>query len=75
MISMYDEKKNYRVNISGIKALKFLMDQYNLTQSDLSEVGSQGVVSEILNGKRNLNMNQIKKLSQRFHVSPETFFD
>lgn len=76
MISMYDEHKKYQINkISGIKALKFLMDQHDLKQSDLSEIGSQGVVSEVLNGKRKLNISQIKKLSRRFHVSVETFID
>ena len=76
MISMYDEHKKYQIkNISGIKALKFLMEQHGLNQSDLSEIGSQGVVSEILSGKRSLNVNQIKKLSRRFHVSAETFID
>lgn len=74
MLSMYDERQNYQIeNVSGIKALKFLMDQHALKQSDLPEIGSQGVVSEILNGKRQLNLNQIKKLSERFHVSVETF--
>jgi HTH-type transcriptional regulator/antitoxin HigA len=28
------------------------MDEHELTQSDLPEIGSQGVVSEILSGKR-----------------------
>ncbi|HEX4046020.1 MAG TPA: helix-turn-helix domain-containing protein [Gammaproteobacteria bacterium] len=76
MISLYDEKHNYQIKaVSGIKALKFLMEQHELTQADLPEVGSQGVVSEILNGKRDLNLKQIKKLSKRFHVSAETFID
>ncbi len=76
MISMYDEQKNYQIeNVSGIDALKFLMEQHGLNQTDLSEIGSQGVVSEILNGKRKLNLNQIKKLSRKFHVSAETFID
>lgn len=76
MISMYDEQHNYQVkNVSGIKALKFLMEQHELNQADLPEIGSQGVVSEILNGKRKLNLKQIKNLSKRFHVSAETFFD
>jgi HTH-type transcriptional regulator / antitoxin HigA len=76
MISMYDEQHNYQVkNISGLKALKFLIEQHELTQSDLPEIGSQGVVSEILNGKRSLNLKQIKKLAKRFHVSVETFID
>lgn len=77
MISMYDEQKNYQINqISGINALKFLMEQHGLNQSDLSaEIGSQGVVSEVLHGKRKLNINQIKKLAKRFSVSYETFID
>lgn len=76
MISMYDEQHNYQIkNESGIKALKFLMEQHGLNQADLPEIGSQGVVSEILNGKRKLNLKQIKNLSKKFHVSPETFID
>ncbi len=54
--------------------LKFLMQEHNLTQSDLPEVGSQGVVSEILRGRRELNTRQIKALSKRFGVSPAAFF-
>jgi len=74
MIDRYDERKNYfGKEISGVTALKFLMKQHNLNQSDLPEIGSQGVVSEVLKGKRKLNINQIKKLSKRFHISPGTF--
>jgi HTH-type transcriptional regulator/antitoxin HigA len=40
-----------------------------------NEIGSQGVVSEILNGKRQLNITQIRKLSERFKISPATFID
>ena len=57
-----------------LEALKYLMKVNGLTQSDLSEVGSQGVVSEIISGKRSLNARQIRVLSKRFHVSPSTFF-
>jgi HTH-type transcriptional regulator/antitoxin HigA len=49
------------------------MTEHNLKQSDLPEIGSQGVVSEIIKGKRNLNIRQIKALSARFHVSPLVF--
>jgi HTH-type transcriptional regulator/antitoxin HigA len=51
------------------------MEEHTLKQSDLSEIGSQGVVSEILNGKRELNLRQVKLLSQRFSVSPNVFID
>ena len=59
---------------TGRDALKFLMEEHDLTQSDLPEVGSQGVVSEILHGRRELNARQIKALSERFGVSPAVFF-
>jgi HTH-type transcriptional regulator/antitoxin HigA len=49
------------------------MEEHGLTQSDLPEVGSQGVVSDILRGKRELNVRQIRTLATRFHVSPAVF--
>ena len=48
-----------------------LMRQHGLRQSDLPEVGSQGVVSEVLAGKRTLNARQVKALAQRFKVAAE----
>lgn len=59
----------------GIDALKFLMEANQLGQADLPEIASQGVLSEILNGKRLLNLRQIKLLAKRFHVDPATFID
>lgn len=58
---------------TGVQALKFLMAQHGMKQTDLHEIGSQGVVSEILNGKRELNIRQVRALSERFGVSPATF--
>ena len=65
-------------NISEIKGspnhvLQLLMEEHNLKQLDLPEVGSQGVVSEILSGKRKLNIRQMKALSERFGISPAVF--
>ena len=53
--------------------LRFLMEQHGLTQGDLPEIGSQGVVSEVLSGKRKLNVRQIQALSERFRVVPTLF--
>ena len=58
-----------------IGVLKLLMDEHGLTQSDLSDIGSQGVISEILSGKRQLNRRQIKALSKRFGVPASVFLD
>lgn len=59
---------------NGRTALKFLVEQYNLSQSDLPEVATQSVISEILSGKRQLTIRHIKALSVRFNVSANTFF-
>ena len=75
LIEHYEQEHYDFEPASGIDALKYLMKEHNVHQEDLPEIGSQGVVSEILNGKRQLNVNQIKKLSDRFKVSPEVFFD
>ena len=57
----------------SISVLKYFMEEYELKQVDLSELGSQGVVSEILNGKRDLNLRQVKALSERFKVPVSVF--
>jgi HTH-type transcriptional regulator/antitoxin HigA len=73
LIEAYDAEHHAMPAASGIEALKYLMDEHHLTQADLPEIGSQGVVSEVLRGKRQLNVRQIKKLAARFHVSPMAF--
>ena len=70
------ENQEYKINSSSpIEALKYLMQEHGLKQSDLKEIGSQGVVSEVLTGKRSLNIEQIKKISNKFHVSPLVFIE
>ena len=73
-IHEYEETHFPMPEVSGADTLRFLMDEHALKQADLREVGTQGVVSEILNGRRELNTRQIKALSDRFHVSPAVFF-
>ncbi|TGD97407.1 helix-turn-helix domain-containing protein [Methylobacterium nonmethylotrophicum] len=73
-IAAYEEAEHRRPDIAPAEVLRLLMEQHGLKQGDLPEIGSQGVVSELLNGKRELNKNQIARLSERFGVSPATFF-
>lgn len=77
MVAIYDEEHYEPLEKeAGVDALKFLMEQHGLKQTDLkNEIGSQGVVSEVLNGKRQLNVIQIKKLAERFQVAAATFID
>lgn len=75
VIHAYEEQNYSMPEVGGGEMLKFLMEEHNLKQADLAEVGSQGVVSEILNGLRELNTRQISALAKRFSVSPAVFFN
>lgn len=75
LIHAYEAEAIVLPEVSGVAALCFLMDEHGLRQSDLPEVGSQGVVSELLSGKRRLNTRQIRALTARFGVSPAVFIN
>ncbi len=73
VISAYEERHEPMPPVDGGAVLQFLMDEHGLTQSEVPEVGSQGVVSEVVRGKRELNIRQIRALAARFGVSPSVF--
>jgi len=73
LIENYESQNVPMPKADPIAVLKYFMEEYGLKQKDLSELGSQGVVSEILNGKRELNIRQIKALSERFQVPGSVF--
>ncbi len=50
------------------------MEEHQLTQKDLPEIGSQSLVSKFLAGKRKLTSKQIAKLANRFQISPAVFY-
>ena len=52
------------------------MESNGLRQTELVDVfGAESTVSEVLNGKRELAKSHIEKLSARFNISPELFFE
>ena len=74
LIEHYEEEHYPIGKATGIDILKFLMEENNLKQKDLvGIIGGKSAVSEILNGKRTLNLKHIKKLAEKFHVKPATF--
>jgi HTH-type transcriptional regulator/antitoxin HigA len=75
LIEDFEEKTYALQAVSPIKVLNELMLANNLKQKDLVDVfRTPSIVSEVLSGKRKLNAEHIRKLSRRFHVSPEIFF-
>jgi HTH-type transcriptional regulator / antitoxin HigA len=75
LIENFEEKRYQLPRVTPRQALSFLMEQHALKQKDLLDIfGTRSVVAEVVNGKRELTKEQIRRLSQRFQVSPELFF-
>ena len=53
--------------------LRFLMEQHNLSQTDLADCAPQSRISEILNGRREISKELAKALARRFGVGVEMF--
>ncbi len=71
----YEEIHLLKGQGGALLALKYLIRLHSIKQSELKEVGSQGVVSEILSGKRTLTLKHVKELAKKFKVSPNVFID
>jgi HTH-type transcriptional regulator/antitoxin HigA len=57
-----------------ITVIEELMSANGLKQKDLLDIfGTSSIVSEVLNGKRRLTTEHIRRLSRRFHVSTDVF--
>ena len=70
------EARNYPVpEADPLNIVRHLMEAHRLRQKDLVDVfGTESIVSDVLNGKRDLTKEHIRRLSHRFHVSPSVFF-
>jgi HTH-type transcriptional regulator / antitoxin HigA len=74
LIREYDDRTEIP-SVPANEVLAFLMEQRGLKQADLLTVfGSRSVVSEVLNGKRELSKSHIRKLAEYFRLSPAVFF-
>lgn len=71
MIDDY-EKKHFPIEAPDpIEAIKIRMEEMQLKQIDLiNEIGGKSRVSEILNRKRKLTVDMIRKLTARLNLSP-----
>jgi HTH-type transcriptional regulator / antitoxin HigA len=75
LIEDFEEKHYALPKCSPLEAIGFFMDQHGLQQKDMLDVfGTPSIVSEVMNSKRELNKEHIRRLSEKFHVSPELFF-
>ena len=73
LIEAYEDKHLPEPVGDPISTLAFFMEEHGVRPDDLPEIGSPTEVAEILSRKRELNLQQIRLLSNRFNVSPEVF--
>jgi HTH-type transcriptional regulator / antitoxin HigA len=69
------EDEHYPIPVSSpLNMLKHLMEARGLKQEDLvGIIGSRGVVSEVVNGKRDISKAQAKSLANYFNVDVSLF--
>ncbi len=74
LVEIYEDSQFPVEPSSPQNILLHLMDARELKQSDLvGVIGSKGIVSEIVNGKRAISKAQAKALGEFFHISPALF--
>lgn len=72
LVDEYENKHFPIVAPDPIEAIKYRMEQLNLTQKDVSMYfGGENRVSEVLNRKRPLTLKMIKALYQHLHIPAE----
>ena len=71
------EKKHYPIEAPDpIEAIKIRMEEMQLKQIDLAiEIGGKNRVSEVLNRKRKLTVDMIRKLTTRLNLSAEVLIN
>ncbi len=74
LIEQYEDKHHVVRSVKPHQVLAHLMEARGLTHKDVWRVlGSKGVASEVLNGKRSISKAQAKRLGVFFHVSADLF--
>lgn len=66
------ERRHYPIpRAKPVDVLKSVMAANNYTRADLIEIiGSKARVADLLNGRREMNLDQIRKISRAWHIPP-----
>jgi HTH-type transcriptional regulator/antitoxin HigA len=69
LVGRYEQERYPIPAADPVSVVRFLIEQGNLTQRDLTpQFGSESAVSMFLNGQRNLTVEQVRRLSDRFKL-------
>ena len=74
LVETYENAHVTIPTVSGVEALRYLMEEHGLTQADLAPLfGTRSIVSEVLAGKRRLALSHIARLAERYGVPADVF--
>ena len=74
LVELYENAHVEIPTVSGLDAMRYLMEENGLTQADLvPDFGTRSIVSEVLAGKRHLALTHIARLAERFGVPADVF--
>jgi HTH-type transcriptional regulator/antitoxin HigA len=73
LIQTYEKRQTPMKEAEPREMLRYLMAEHDLRQTDLADIASQGTISDILSGRREISKALAKKLAAKFHVSAAVF--
>ena len=75
LVEEYEDRNCAVPEADPLHIIRHSMEAHKLRQKGLADVfGTESIVSDVLNGKRDLAKEHIRRLSARFHVPPSVFF-
>ena len=76
LVEDYEDKHHQISPPDPIEAIKFRMEQMNLTRKDLEPfIGGRGRVSEVLNHRRGLSLSMIRSLHSNLSIPLESLIN
>ncbi|MFN0051813.1 MAG: type II toxin-antitoxin system HigA family antitoxin [Planctomycetales bacterium] len=75
LVAVYEDAHDEFPDITPVQLLAHLIEAKGVTQADVSRDTAipRSAVSELLSGKRQINLHHIEKLAKYFHVPPSVF--
>lgn len=71
LIEDYERRVYPMPRATPVEVVRFVMETNHYSRADLIEViGSKARASDLLNGRREINLDQIRRLSRAWHIPP-----
>ena len=73
LIQTYEKRQTPMPDAEPRQVLRYLMEEHGLRQTDLAGIASQGMISDVLSGRREISKALAKKLAAKFDISAAVF--